>query len=499
MGLFTPIYMKEKLNARQVRTAISKVEKMTDQAKLTAVALEGKDKSVRSAAVGRLEDANLVADLALSDPSVEDAAFEQLKKLCDQNALVKVLTRHPSPDFGFILGAIKLIRDQSALERIAQTAASDKAREYAVEKLENQSVLNDIALNSPIAAQRIRAAMKLTDPAVLAKLALDDGNASVRECAIDNPNMTDAAALSKAALEDPDRKVRKAAIKHKHMTDSHALAQIALQDESAAIRNLAAENEHLNDLADLKLILQKSKDEDIREQAVRRLEDAATLARVALKGKTIMERTYAIRNPHLTDQAALAKVAIGDEVGNIRCECIRDRVTDPEMLALVARESKYADSRICAVEHAGFTDVALLKKIALEDGDDDVRVAAIMSKNMTDPDFLEKTATAPGDGASLRVRLKAALKLSGIDPVRSVAPLAALINECRTSGTDDYRVHLLCKDAAAFLMKQYRATDDPAIRGVIATVPNGRYGHGFIDSGDCNKHNDDSVHFDIPR
>ena len=83
MGLFTPIYMKGNLSTRQARAAISKVKKMTDQAKLAEIARDGKDNSVRDAAIDRLNDANLLADFVLNDSDVRYWSFCRLKELRD--------------------------------------------------------------------------------------------------------------------------------------------------------------------------------------------------------------------------------------------------------------------------------------------------------------------------------------------------------------------------------------------------------------------------------
>ena len=253
MGLFTPIYMKGNLNTRQVRVAIRKVEKMTDQAKLAAVALEGKDKSVRSAAVGRLEDANLVADLALSDPSVEGAAFERLMELGDEAALAKALIhseglgmkKHSVEDRS--KEVLEHIRDQKLVAQVALTAKSRDARLHAVRKLDDQAALAEIARRETDWGVRSDAVMQLTDAALLAKIALEDPSRGIRFWAVNNKHLKDAAVLARAALEDKDSRVRLQAMQSPYMTDPAVMAKAALEDPDEENRFRALRSPRLSD------------------------------------------------------------------------------------------------------------------------------------------------------------------------------------------------------------------------------------------------------------
>ena len=95
-------------------------------------------------------------------------------------------------------------------------------------------------------------------------------------------------------------------------------------------------------------------------------------------------------------------------------------------------------------------------------------------------------------------RWNAALKLMELDPARAVGPAVALMKDPRAQD-DDLGPHLtdLCKRAAEFLMQQYRDAADPAVREIIASVPNGRY--GWYDD-DCNPRDRlERIHFDLAR
>ena len=501
MGLFTPIYMKGNLSTRQARAAISKVKKMTDQAKLADIARDGKDNSVREAAIDRLNDANLLADFVLNDSDVRYWSFCRLKELRDEKALAKVVTKQSSLDLKYIYESMDLIQDQSLLEQIAKTALREEARRNAVRKLNDQSVLRDIALRDPNATVRAAAAQFMTDSDALAKVAAEDSDPKVRRIAVSNEHMADVALLGRLALKDKDEDVRKAAVMSKYLTDSHVLTQYALHEPEKSNRFDALLHHTLDDEEDLKKIIRETEDGNIRTHAVGQLRDPALLAEIALTSDDASCRLYAVWNRCLTDQATLARIAIQDDWGKVGEACIKDRsgkdrITDPALLRRIATEAASPIARRLAVERLGPDVADALEQIALQDADNYVRIAAIQSSVLTDPDLLYRIATAPDDGEFLSSRMEAALKLSRREPDRAVAPLAALLNEYRASGHVTSRE---CKDAAAFLIKQYRATDDPAIRSVIATAPNGKYGYQYVDVDNCNEHTDDSVHFDIPR
>lgn len=91
MGLFTAIWMKEKLSVQQQEKAKRKVMKLKDK-KLIQAATEAPVGAIRAAAVQRLTDREALWEIALKDGDgyVRYAALRQLAMKGDQGALEKL-------------------------------------------------------------------------------------------------------------------------------------------------------------------------------------------------------------------------------------------------------------------------------------------------------------------------------------------------------------------------------------------------------------------------
>ncbi len=476
MGLFTPIYMKGNLSVSQARAAISKVSRMTDQAKLASIARDGKERTVRTAAIDRLDDAALLVDLALNDKDVDLWAIHRLEKLRDAKALAQLLERHPKLEREYIERVMdNIVKDPAVLAHLAKTAAHDSVRVRAVERLQSQAVLADIALHNDVPWVRREAAWRLTDSEALAKIAMEDSDSLVRRAAIGNEHMTDGALLARLALKDRDEDVRKAAIGNKRLTDSHALAQYALSEPNKSNRFDALLYHTLDDEEDLKKLIRKTDDPNIRTHAVSQLRNPALLAEIALTSSDSSCRLHAVWNSCLSDQATLAKIAIQDDWINVGEACIKDRagkdrITDPALLRRIATEAALPHTRQLAVQRLGPGDADLLEQIATHDADIDVRLAAVRNTALTDEDALFRIASAPDDAAYFDARVEAATKLSRRDADRAVAPLVALLKQ-RREEQGAFMIGACYGEAARFLMKHYANTADPEAKALIASLP----------------------------
>jgi hypothetical protein len=122
----------------------------------------------------------------------------------------------------------------------------------------------------------------------------------------------------------------------------------------------------------------ESEDISVRTAAVERLTDQAVLAKVAIGDKDEYVRRAAVER--LTDQAVLAKVAIEDKDENVRETAVR-KITDQALLTRVAIGDKDEYVRRAAVER--LTDQAVLAKVAIGDKDGNVRWVAV--ERLVDP------------------------------------------------------------------------------------------------------------------
>ncbi len=468
MGLFTPLYMRSFIsrsgaNYKLRHKACEQVKKIVDPDKLRQIALEAPDLSVRMTAVGLLRDGGLLADLALGDAAseVRATAFKRLEALGDQPALARVAIR--CEDWRMRRSAAERVTDETLARRIAGESPHADAQGKAVENIRNQAVLAALARDADFAA-RYTAIARLEDQGLLAELALGDANATARGAAA--RMLTDPAALARVAVEDPDRFVRKDAVQNPHMTDVEALAKVALADADEYLRGKAVESPHMTDTAVLAKAALEDPDHLVRWKALQNphMTDAAALAKIALEAPDDDLRRLAVKNPNLVDQAIFEKLSGEDSaVGQAAVA----RMTDVRALERIARESEDSQKPVIAVGWIG--DVETLARIALD-----------------------------GDVKRAEARWNAALKLMELDPARAVGPAVALMKDPRAQD-DDLGPHLtdLCKRAAEFLMQQYRDAADPAVREIIASVPNGRY--GWYDD-DCNPRDRlERIHFDLAR
>lgn len=189
------------------------------------------------------------------------------------------------------LKTVEKTTDQAKLAKIAMNAEYPGVREAAVEKLADQSLLAKVVWENSDESPRIRllAVKKLTDQAVLAKIAMKTEEWNVCLAAVEK--ISDQAVLTKIAEEDPGMKIRKAAAVKKERAEQARL-------KKASERMLVA-------FCDGNM---EGEDSGVRLAAVKKLTDQAALAKLAMEDKEWCVRCTAIET--LADQALLAKVAV---------------------------------------------------------------------------------------------------------------------------------------------------------------------------------------------
>ena len=139
--------------------------------------------------------------------------------------------------------------------------------------------------------------------------------------------------------------------------------------------------------------------------------------------------------PKLTDQALLAKIAVGDTIGGDKGAFIRVvavyNLTDQALLAKIAIGDEAWTVRAAAVEK--LTDLALLAKIAVEDKNPTVRHVA--AEKLTDQASLTKTAETPEDPEDPVDRAEAIAELYESNPAmkRLAGNLGALTSDAGES------------------------------------------------------------------
>ncbi len=90
MGLFTPIWMKEKLNDKQLEKAQRAVRRINDQNRLYMFVAGNKGFwKVKICAIGQITDQSLLADLACMRINA-NVRFAALKALQDREQIIRV-------------------------------------------------------------------------------------------------------------------------------------------------------------------------------------------------------------------------------------------------------------------------------------------------------------------------------------------------------------------------------------------------------------------------
>jgi uncharacterized protein YdhG (YjbR/CyaY superfamily) len=125
-------------------------------------------------------------------------------------------------------------------------------------------------------------------------------------------------------------------------------------------------------------IAQNIKDSDSRERAVRILTDQTVLVHIAMNLKEEdWIRSVALKNPNLTNQGVLTKIAKNDESGWVRnyaADKLNDKFLAQSVYTYIVKNYEYEDLRSSATSK--LTDQMLLTDIAKNDKQSLVRVNA---------------------------------------------------------------------------------------------------------------------------
>jgi hypothetical protein len=159
------------------------VKKITDQVKLAELAIGGKDKGVRKAAVEALTDQALISKVIL-EAKHADIRGDAARKSQDRHLLAKIAVE--DEDQWVRSAAVNnRISDQSVLERAALEDGSHWVRRTAVPRLTNQVVLVKVALEDQDSGVRLDAVARVDDQNILARVAIGDKSLTVCRVAVE--------------------------------------------------------------------------------------------------------------------------------------------------------------------------------------------------------------------------------------------------------------------------------------------------------------------------
>jgi hypothetical protein len=427
------------------------IERITDQGKLSKMAVAAQDSYVRLAAVAALTDRALLTEVALSDGH-GDAGKAALAKLATPALLAQIALQAKSPYVR--IAAVERLADQPSLARIAAEDSDPDVGQAAAARLTEQTLLTKTAFEAKTPLARFVAMRKLTDQATLAKIAAEDQDAEVRHGALvklDVAQLVDQPLLAKLAVEAKDSDVRRSALAKLNdssllaqmgmwvkpeltrlVTDQALLAKIALQAQDTVVRLAAIASLTNQDL--LAKMATQPIDLEFRCAVVEKLTDQAVLAQIALSEEDIRVRRAAVHN--LTDQHTLRLIAMKEDALTVlginlpRLDALSQFIRGEGIAA--AEDDAFA-LRLAAI--ARMTDQGALAEMVDQLKDPSLRRATV--EQLTDQAVLANIA---GHNPSQELRIMAISKLTNQSILRSLAqvsPQAAIRQSAVQRITDD--------------------------------------------------------------
>ncbi|OAM90701.1 WD40 repeat domain-containing protein [Termitidicoccus mucosus] len=450
-----------------------------EQTLLADVAANAADANTQGAALDKLTDERLLADVIKDIEHRSDSIVTaaRMEKITDPQLLASLAREARSLNVR-VTAAITL-GDQALLADIARNGADGLIRKRAIENLADPA-LADIAVNEREQFVRVAAARRVTDQALLASLAQNEkADKLVRaEAGLRLDDQRILAAIAKAGGKDAEERSVLEPLRLKaleRLTDQRALADIA--------KNVAGE-----------ITFESRKDDQrILEATLERISDQAALADIAMSAHptfafpVVLEKitdqealVRLLKNNQandeivkkLTDQKLLAEIAGGDDFEHVRMEAA-NRLTDPQALFGLARRGKDEGIALAAVKK--IADPQMLAEIAGdENASTNARLWALW--RVADRTLLAKIAK---DTADERVRNAASEKLSGATPGTTPQTIADLIKNgkllAEIGGSDIQRIYVHLQKIVPSSLEilipagTYFVCDNPNAQNMVST------------------------------
>ncbi|MDR2981419.1 MAG: hypothetical protein LBV12_04140 [Puniceicoccales bacterium] len=410
--------------------AMASVLALNDQTLLADVAANAAEANTQSAALDKLTDERLLADVIKGIEPQKDqlVTATRLEKVTDPQLLASLAREALSVNVR-VDAAVRL-GDQALLEDIARSNAGGNIRQKAIAKLDNQTVLADVAQNDRDEDVRLEATRRVTDQTLLAGIAQNEKTARpVRVEAIarlDDQRIL--ATIAGTAGKDLAERRSLESLRLKaltRLTDPQALIAVA----KGVAGDMPFESQYEDGLI-LRAVLEQISDQtalaDIATSAdllayaivLEKITDQAVLARL-YENKNVSHMRDAIVQ-QLTDQKLLAAIAGGEDYEHIRMEAV-NRLTDTQALLDLARRSK--DEGIAFASAKKIDAPQTLAALAADEG---INIAPRLWAvwHMDDRALLARIAENATDA---RVREAASEKLSGITPGTTQQPMVDLM------------------------------------------------------------------------
>jgi hypothetical protein len=351
-------------NARYIDVRMAAVEYLTDQSALADVAKTAKDSDVRMAAVEKLTDQKVLVDIAMNDCdlSVRIKAAERMSdfvgggikkidhqnkelikaavvKLTDQSVLAEIAKNDASKEI-CVAAAKRLLSVISENDLLCEIAFEGKYRPVPrVEKLYSLDGLAWVAKTEKYSVTK-RGIELLNDQNLLADIAKNAKDCDARIASVNK--LTGQNVLAEIAKSDKDWSVRLAAVKK--LTAQNIIVDIAKNDEDSIVRYTAAEKLTDQNIAQevYENIAENEKEIHIRITVIEKLTDQSILVDIAKNDTNRYVREAAVKK--LTDQKVLVDIAMYDLDLSVRikaAECLKSLGSVDEIVQIVLKNNDF--------------------------------------------------------------------------------------------------------------------------------------------------------------
>ncbi|MBN2719038.1 MAG: hypothetical protein JXX14_24535 [Deltaproteobacteria bacterium] len=187
-------------------TALNRIDMSTlwEPQLLRRIAVSDRPWDTRLVAVDRIEDDNVLCDIACREPNpiVRWAALRRM----ENETLYEKVARSDAPD-DIRIAALAHVEDEDALKQIFEAAQSEWIKEAAVRQIHDAEWLDSVARGDSIRWVRVAAVENIDDVQLLSSIAETEMDPFVKKAAIENIDNADVLARFR---NDPSELVKDA-------------------------------------------------------------------------------------------------------------------------------------------------------------------------------------------------------------------------------------------------------------------------------------------------
>jgi formylglycine-generating enzyme required for sulfatase activity len=282
---------------KQQKGAAEIAKKPFSEAALAGVAWLSPFPEVARAALGKVTNPALIADVTLRSADLA-LRKEAIAKLTDGNQLARIAAAHFDRETR--LAAVERMTDGEQLAAALGKTNYQETRLAILRKLTDQKRLASLALTLRNSDERVVAVSRLSDSALLAEVALKSQAPAVAKGAL--ARITDQNALLEIVRKSRDLDLRRSAVER--ITDPEMALEVAAKYEPVELRSAALEK--ITDDPQLLRVIRESQYADTRQAAFTKLRDRSGLVGIMaeLTDDTILAAAVSLT----TDRATLEKV-----------------------------------------------------------------------------------------------------------------------------------------------------------------------------------------------